>query len=468
MQIGRKDLFWNYTATSMRILSGIIVLPVSLRMLSSEEMGIWSIFLSLITITSLLDFGFSNSFSRNVSYIYSGVKELKTKGYAAAEAAEVDYGLLKSLLSAMKRYYAIVALVFLLLFIAGGTFYMSSILENYSGNNQTIWISWFIFGVTLAYELYTYYYNSILTGRGLIKKNMQIIVFSQSIRIIVTLVFLFFGFGIISLVLGLLISDVINRILAYKVFYDKETKQNLATSVASSSLNTIKTLLPNSLKIGTILLSMFLRSKAIVLIAPFFLSLSVIAEYGISTMFINLISSLGSAWFQTFYPKLSQYSVHEKQNDRKRIYIKGTTILLLTFIILGALLILLGNHILVFIHSKTLMLSGWYLFLMLLFAFLEQNQTMSLQFFIAKNEVIFFKANIFTGIAAIILLILMLNYTSWGVLSLILCTGLAMSVFLNWKLPYMVAKELQLSFKDYICTIKDFWAENKKTVFSRG
>jgi len=78
MQIGRKDLLWNYAATSMRILSGIVVLPITLRMLPSEEIGIWSIFLALMTITSLLDFGFSNSFSRNVTYIYSGVKELKT------------------------------------------------------------------------------------------------------------------------------------------------------------------------------------------------------------------------------------------------------------------------------------------------------------------------------------------------------------------------------------------------------
>jgi O-antigen/teichoic acid export membrane protein len=141
MQIGRKDLLWNYAATSMRILSGIIVLPIALRMLPSDEMGIWSIFISLMTITSLLDFGFSNSFSRNVTYIYSGVKELKTKGYAVAETSEVDYGLLKTLLMAMKRYYGIAALVFLIIFLTGSPFYISSILEQYSGNKQAIWIA---------------------------------------------------------------------------------------------------------------------------------------------------------------------------------------------------------------------------------------------------------------------------------------------------------------------------------------
>ena len=177
MQIGRKDLLWNYAATSMRILSGIIVLPITLRMLPSEEMGIWSIFLSLITITSLLDFGFSNSFSRNITYVYSGVKELKAKGYAVCETSEVDYGLLKSLLSAMKRYYGIAALVFLVIFLIASPFYISSVLAQYSGDKQTIWIAWYVFGAVLTYELYTYYYSSILTGRGLVNEICRLLLF---------------------------------------------------------------------------------------------------------------------------------------------------------------------------------------------------------------------------------------------------------------------------------------------------
>ena len=462
MQIGRKDLFWNYTATSMRILSGIVVLPITLHMLSSEEMGIWSIFLSLITITSLLDFGFSNSFSRNITYVYSGVKELKKEGYVVAETTEVDYGLLKSLLSAMKRYYGIAALVFLVVFLAGSPFYMSSVLEQYNGDKQAIWIAWYIFGAVLAYEVYTYYYSSILIGRGLIKRNMQIVVFSQLIRIATTLGFLFAGLGIISLVLGLLISSVVNRTLSYHTFYDRETKNNLFASVSNFSWDTIKTLAPNSLKIGFVLLSIFLRSKAIVLMAPFFLSLSEIAEYGISKQIIDLIVSLGVAWFLTFLPKLSQYSVQEKQSDRKRLYIKGKMALLLTFVVLGGSLILFGNHMLIFIQSKTLLLPGSYLFLMLFFSLLEQNQGIAQNIILARNEVAFFKANILSGFMSILLLFLMFKFTSLGVLSLILCTGLALSFYLNWKLPYVVAKELQLTFKDYIWVIKEFWNENKK------
>ena len=68
---------------------------------------------------------------------------------------------------------------------------------------------------------------------------------------------------------------------------------------------------------------------------------------------------------------------------------------------------------------------------------------------LAKNEVSFFKANIISGIVSIVLLFIMLQFTSLGVLSLILCTGLALNVYIGWKLPYTVAKEIQLTLKDY-------------------
>ena len=454
MQIGRKDLFWNYAATSMRILSGIVVLPVTLRMLPPEEMGIWSIFLSLVTITSLLDFGFSNSFSRNVTYIYSGVKELKTKGYAVAETTDIDYGLLKNLLLAMKRYYGIAALVFLVIFLAVSPFYMSSILKQYGGDKQTIWIAWFIFGGVLAYELYTYYYSSILIGRGLVKRNMQVIVFSQSVRIVVTLAFLFAGLGIISLVLGLLIGNIVNRILARRVFYDLETKTKLAKETATQGWDMIKILAPNSLKIGFTSLSYFLRNQSIVLIAPFYLSLPQIAEFGISKQLVALISTLGLTWYFTFYSQTAQYQVRENLTGVKRLYIKGTLNLIIMFIAAGSVLLMFGNDVLLLIKSKTSLLCSGYLFLMLLFSFLEARQMMANGTLIAKNEAPFYKADIISGICAILVLLLMFNFTSLGVLSLILASGLTLCAYMNWKVPVTLAKEIQLTLKDYIMVIK--------------
>jgi len=463
MQIGRKDLFWNYAATSMRILSGIIVLPVVLRMFPSEEVGIWGIFLSLMTITALLDFGFSNSFSRNVTYVYSGAKELKVKGYSVAETSEVDYGLLKSLLLAMKRYYGIIAIVFLIIFLSASPFYLSSVLAQYSGDKQPIWIAWYIFGGVLAYELYTFYYGSILQGRGLIKRNMQIVAFSQSIRIIATLTFLFAGLGFISLVLGLLTGSIINRILSYYVFYDKVTRTNLRNIVPTEiTSKVIKIVLPNSVRLGLVALGSFGIHQAIVLISPFYLSLPEVASYTISRQLVMFIYSFGFTWLATFIPQLSHYRVRQDYNGVKRLYIKGTINMIFIFIVLGTALLLLGNYALDLINSKTSLVKPAYLFLMLLFAFLDANQYIAISTLLTKNEVPYFKSVMLTGCASVLLLIIMFNYTSLGVLCLILAPNIAMCAYQNWKWSIVVIKEINLQFKDYIFVMKSFYKGGNK------
>ncbi|MHB9143471.1 MAG: O-unit flippase-like protein, partial [Paludibacter sp.] len=128
MEIGRKDVIWNFVATFMRVASGIIVLPLVLRLLPSQEVGLWYLFLTIGGLATLLDFGFANSFTRNVTYIFSGVKILKKEGYTPVDNDDktIDYGLLKSVIAAMRRYYGIVAGVFIVLFIIASPFYLNN------------------------------------------------------------------------------------------------------------------------------------------------------------------------------------------------------------------------------------------------------------------------------------------------------------------------------------------------------
>ncbi|MDR1652933.1 MAG: hypothetical protein LBS01_04675 [Prevotellaceae bacterium] len=462
MQTGRKDLFWHYAAVTMRVASGIIVLPVTLRLLPSEDMGVWTLFLSLTTIVSLLDFGFSNSFSRNVTYIFSGVKELKTKGYAEVQTHSVDYGLLKNLLKAVRLYYGAVALIFLAVFVVAGPFYLSSaVLCKYTGNHLHIWVAWFILGIILSYELYTYYYVAILAGQGKIKKVMQIVVISQSIRIMLTVTLLLLNFGLLALVIGMLVGDLIHRMLSSRAFFDKETKQQLMLAPAGSAMDTIKIMAPNSVKLGLTAVGHFLRSRATMLIAPYYLTLSEVGSYGISRQMVDFIIAMSMVWFVTFYPQLSQYCVQKRTKDIKRLYIKSLLIAFIVFALFGCALVLFGNPVIEHvIHGKTFLLCSLYLILLLLFSFLEVSQNMATNILLAKNEVPFFKSTLFSGALTVLLLWLMLRFTGLGILSLILSYGIAMSVYVNWKWPVEVWKVLKIKPKDFVEVIKTFWKEN--------
>jgi O-antigen/teichoic acid export membrane protein len=451
MQIGRKDVIWNFAATFMRVASGLIVLPLVLRLLPRQEYGLWTIYVTIGGLATLLDFGFANSFTRNVTYIFSGVKILKKEGYTPVDLADssIDYGLLKSVIGAMRRYYGILALVFLGVFSIVSPYYLTNILKDYSGNKSEIWVSWFAYGILVAYQLYTYYYSSILSGRGKVKRVQQIIIIGQVSRISTAAIFLLMGYGIISLVIAQFISDIVNRTLCYYSFYDKELKVNLHATGYIKVSEVMKIMTPNAVKIGLTTMGGLLNSRLIILIAPLYLTLDEIASYGTTKQMLDLIVSLGFLWFGTYYPKITSHRVNNDIKQIKRMYLKAKFSLVVVFLVCGAGLILIGPYLLTMIHSKTQLLPGFMTFIFLIVSFLETNHGLAAQMLLTKNEVPFAKASIISGLAAVGMLFISLKFTGLGVWGMILAPGIAQIAYQNWKWPLVVIQDLDIKFKDY-------------------
>jgi hypothetical protein len=452
-QIGRKDVIWNFAGTFMRIASGLLVLPLVLHLLPSKEVGLWNIFLTIGGLAALLDFGFSNAFSRNITYVFSGAKELKSEGYVtvAENDKSIDYGLLKSLIAAMRRYYAIIAGIFLLVFFVASPFYLPYIFEknNYQGNITTVWIAWIVYGILVAYQLYTYYYSSLLLGRGFVKKYQQIVIIGHGSRILSSVIMLLLGFGLISLVFGQLISDVVNRILCYSTFYDKETKQQMACSNKKSVKEIMAVMTPNALKVGVTVIRGFLMYQGILLMAPLYLSLTVIGEFGTTRQFIELISSIGMIVFNTYFPKMTHYRVTGDMDSLKRLWLKSNTFLLFFYIIAGTGFVVIGPYFMALIHSKTNFLASGLIVIYLIISYMEVNSGMSTAFLTIKNEVPFFKSNLISGFLAFIAVFLLLQFSTLGVASIILGIGMSQLVYQYWKWPLVVKKDLQLTAGNY-------------------
>jgi len=457
MQIGKKDIAWNFAGTMMRVASGVILLPLVLRMLSKEDVGLWNIYLQIGGLALLLDFGFQSAFGRNITYIFSGVKVLQAEGYAAVDDNDksISYPLLKSVIQAMRRFYGIIAVVFLFIFFAVSPFYLTRVLRDYHGgtDQKVIWISWFIYGILVAYQLYTYYYSSMLIGRGMVKKQQQIYVVGQSFRIGASIILLLMGYGIVSMVVGQLVSDIFTRVLSYNAFYDKDIKSKLKTAIASPVREIIKIMSPNATRIGITTLGWFLTSKIIILVAPLLsISLSTVGSYGITMTMVGLIMSLSTLWSSTFYPKLTLYRVNNLHEDLKRVYIKGQLAMIAVYVICGAGLILVGPPILHIFKSNTQLLPTLMIMIILFVAMLESNFGLASSFILTGNQVPYMKSSILTGVLSQILLLSMLKFTTMGTWAMVIAPGIAAIVYQNWKWPLEAHKELELSLSDYYQT----------------
>lgn len=462
MQIGKKDVAWNFAATSMKLAAGLIVLPLILRLLPNYEVGIYYLFLELIAFSALLDFGFSNSFTRNVTYVFSGAKNLLVTGYVSADSgAEINYGMLKSVIRAMKRYYAALTVFFIILFIVITPFYFSNVLKTYPPDIDTthVWASWWLLGILVAYQIYTYYYSSLLMARGYVKRNQQIIVLGQAVRIVICVVCLLLGFGLISMVIGQLACDIVSRNLMHHVFYDKTLKIKLFAPdnkiIKVSEI--MKVMTPNAIKMGVVFIGGFAVTRLSMFVAPIYLSLSTVGSFGLTRQMVNIITSLGMVWFSAFYPQITERRLKNENHHLKRMYIKANLMLIGVFVVCGLGLIFAGPFLLNAVRSETMLLSTSFIFLYLIIGFMEANHSLAAQVLLTKNEVPFFIPSIIAGTMTVILLYIFLKFTALGVFSLILAPGISQIIYQNWKWVYDVWKELKIKPIDYFIVFKNIF-----------
>ena len=441
--IGKKEIIWSYAGTAFMIGAGVILLPFILNKMEQETVGIWNIFQTITFLVLLLDFGFRPSFARNISYIFSGVKTLQRDGVAHTSSdAEVDYSLLKGTIIAMRRFYRWIALGVFALLATAGTAYFWYILQKYAGDKQDALIAWLLLIGINCYNLYTFYYEALLTGKGYVKRAQQINMLGQAVYIGLAIGLIYAGLGLTAIVASQLVSTIIRRVLTYRVFFTSELKAHLASVTPQEPKQILSAITPNAIKIGLTQLGGFLVNKSAILIGSAFLTLDEVACYGITMQVMDILARCGTVFYQSYLPKLAQCRAENDLAGLKRYYLLCTGSLLLIYAVGGVAWVFLGNWALDLIHSQTHFVPAGMLAVMLIISTLEHNHAVSAGFIMADNKIPFFIPSLVSGAATVLLLWIFLGPLSWGVWGLILAPGLAQLAYQNWKWPSVVIKEL--------------------------
>lgn len=441
--IGKREIAWSYVGTAFMIGAGVILLPFILKKMTDEAVGIWNIFQTITFLVLLLDFGFRPSFARNISYIFSGVKTLQKEGVAHTDAdAEVDYGLLKGTLVAMRRFYRWISLSVFALLATGGTAYFYYILQKYSGDRLDALIAWILLIAINCYNLYTLYYDALLTGKGYVKRTMQINMLGQTVYLGLAIGLIYAGLGLTAIVASQLAATVIRRVLTYKVFFTKELKARLKDVEPQDPKQILSAITPNAVKIGLTQLGGFMVNKSAILIGSAFLSLKEVACYGITMQVMDVLARCATVFYQSYLPKLAQCRAENDMNGLRRYYLLCTGSLLAVYVVGGIAWIGLGEWALDLIESQTHFVPVSMLCVMLLISTLEHNHAVSAGFIMADNKIPFFIPSLVSGAATVLLLWIFLSPLQMGIWGLILAPGIAQLAYQNWKWPSVVIKEL--------------------------
>lgn len=455
IKISKADIIWSYFGFFLNIATGLIILPFLLRYLSSQEIGLWYTFMSISALVNLLDFGFSPTLTRNISYAWGGSQKLKKVGIGnETTQGEPNYLLLKNVFHVTKKIYLIISLISGVFLLTAGTFYILSITKEIDGNRHLI--AWGIFCLGIFFNLYFSYWTPLLRGIGAIKQGQIASIISRTLQILITIVGVLLSLNLIAVAFAYLISGFVLRQISKKYFLKNVNKEALFqreyTTMKSNVefKETFAIMWHNAWRLGLVSLGAFLITQSNTLLCSSFLGLKVTASYGFTLQLFTILAALSSTLYSIFLPELNIAFLHKENKKIKEIIALCTLINWIIYLLGALFIILFGQRLLILMNSQVVILPTGLLIFMSIFLFLENNHSMFATFISSENKIPFIKAAMISGSAIIIISTILVKTTNLGLSGLLISQAIVQLAYNNWKWPYVIFKKFKLSPKNML------------------
>ena len=325
IRASKRDVLWNYIGTIVSMTSGFILTPLLLMFLTEEEIGLWYVFVAISNFTVLFEFGFNPTFARNIVYCVSGASGTAREGRPElSREGSVDVNLLSRLMRSCKIVYAAISIATLLLLLFAGTPYVGYVAAELPG--ESYWPAWIVIMISIFINLYFLYTQTFLRGFGDIEGENKARVFSRVAQLLISGTLLAFGWGLISVSIGLLVNGAVLRIYAS----NRLKRNRLAQKARSSGLEvsrsdimeTVGSVWHIAWRDGIVQLSGFASGQAMSIVCSLFIGLAETGIYSLSAQFAGSVVSFASAFIKSYYPAFqSAYvrcDVHEMRSIMER------------------------------------------------------------------------------------------------------------------------------------------------------
>lgn len=452
--VTKNDVLWGYFAKFFTVASGAIILPLILRLLTPEEVGMNYVMLSVGTLASLVDFGFSPQFARNVTYIYSGAKEIRKEGLcqiSSDSVAYIDYSLLATLISTARWLYRIMGGIVLLGMLTVGTIYIYHVTNGF-GNIKNSALVWIIYSFSVFLQIYYSYFTALLIGAGKIMESNKVIVYTNILKIFLTFVLLMLGLGLLGLVIANLFAVFVTRCLAKKYYFTIELKRDiLGYSITKEKIRDLFNVIwYNSKRLGFCALSGYLTQGATMMLAGIYLSLDEVATFGLMSQILFLIQGVSSIMFSIYQPRLASLRI---MYGNKKLLSEAAFVMCVfnVLYVVGIILFLfLGDYILSLIASQTVLPSIPLLIFAAIIWLLDGNCWNMCQIVATKNEFPFVRSVLLTAIAISLFCYVNIAWLKLGIIGILVARAIPQFVYNDWYWPLYTIRELGTSVKNFI------------------
>jgi O-antigen/teichoic acid export membrane protein len=442
-------VFWSWIFNFLRLASGIILLPLVLHKLSTADLGMYYVLLSLAALSALVDFGFGETIGRFTTYAMGGAREIQAQGLPQpGDGESPNYTLLWELLATTRRIYRFLTLAVLVIVGIWGTY----MVELRIHETSSVLITRLAWGATLAgtvFDIYANWWCVYLRSMNEVVAAARISVLVMVVRLAMAAGLLCAGAGLLSLPIATVLSDGLQRWLARSRCLALLKNHPPPGKIEVKKI--FKLIWPNTWRVGVLLFSGYLTLNANTAICLSALGLAANAKYGLSLQLMNIAASMAAVWIAVKRPLLGQILARHDLASVRQIFWPRFWLQNLTFLVLAAGVVLCGSMLLNWVGGgKEILPMGW-LAVLMLYTFLSlQYTTWSTLMATGNNLAPLVWPTVATSVLSLILSLLLVHFTTLGLGALVLGPLLAGGLFNFWYWPAYAARGIGTTLFHFI------------------
>ena len=431
---------WSWVLNSLRLALGLILLPIVLKKLSTPDLGMYYVFLSLVALVPLVDFGFGPTIGRFVSYAMGGAEMLQAHGVAQmGPSKEPNFRLLWELLISTRTLYRYLTLALLFVLGTWGTYVVELRIHETSSPSMTR-LAWGVTLISALWEIYSNWWEIFLRSMNQVSSAARIAVLATVVRLVLAAVLLLCGWGLLSLPVGTLIGSLVQRHLARK-----RCLRLLAGTPRPEKIR-VKHYLgifwPNTWRLGVQCVSGYLTVNANTAICLQVLGLAGNAQYGLSVQLFNIASGMAAVWLEVKWPVIGQYYARHDLVAIRGVLRQRLWLQVVTFLPMAAFLLLCAPWLLArFGNGKEVLPSAWF-GLMALNSLLEGQCGAWGTVMLLGNRFPFLWQTVATNVTSLVLSLTLITLSPLGLGALVLGPLVAGSLLKYWYWPVYGSRTL--------------------------
>lgn len=456
----RGDFTVAIAAMAMQIISGIVMIPLTVAYLSPAEITIWSVFLTFQSINILMEFGFTPAFSRNFTYVFAGAASLQADGAPQRAEGQGGLALLAAVLVAAQRFYFFLAALALVVLGTGGSIYLyvltqeqfgvpglldvSGWLQFLASPNGDSWRGWFILIATMSLSTYFNWQGSLMMGADRMRQNYLVLIASRATQVALSIVGLTMAPSVTVLCLAYAASIVVYRLMTQHAVADIVASVRDIKPPSGDVRQALAAVSHNATRTGWAQLGSFLGNRFNLLSISAFLGVAAASQFSVALQAYSALSTVSYVVVGLLSPAAAAARVCRDEQALREISAFVLTVVPSVFICGSIALMVTGDYLLRVIHSHTSLPSTWILLLMACAGALDLITSASTSLISTGNRVPYLRAVVVTGFL-VALGILAAGLMGGGLASFLIVQIVLLAGYNAWRWPLFLARESGLT-----------------------